>query len=80
MYRVLRDGRPGSWGVRLFNGQGDQQMTVLLPHPWLTDAQQIRDSPDWDRLAAWDTLRAKYLGLDPDPQDRTAVGFGKGHG
>lgn len=80
MYRVLRDGHPGSWGVRLFNGQDAQQMTVLLPHPWLTDTQQIRDSPDWDRLAAWDTLRAKYLGLDPDPRDRTAVGFGKGHG
>jgi hypothetical protein len=75
MYRILYDGRPGSWGVRLFNGEGTQLMTVLLPHPWLSDTQQPLAEAQWDRLAAWDALRARYLGIEPDPFDRTATGF-----
>jgi hypothetical protein len=61
--------------VRLFNGDGDQQLTVLLPHPFLDDDQQILDVPDWTRLALWDHLRARFLGLPPDPLDRSAVRF-----
>ncbi len=75
MYRILYDGKPGSWGVRLFNGEGTQLMTVLLPHPWLSDTQQPLAEPQWDRLEAWDTLRAGYLQVGPDPLDRTATGF-----
>jgi hypothetical protein len=74
LYRILYDGRPGSWGVRLFNGEGTQLMTVL-PHPWLSDTQQPLSEPQWDRLAAWDALRARYLGIEPEPLDRTATGF-----
>lgn len=75
LYRRLKDGTPSGWGLRMFNGEDTQIMTVLLPHPWLTDTQQTRPDPDWSRLDAWDALRARYLGLDPDPLDRTAVGF-----
>ena len=40
LYRQLnREGEPTSWGLRLFNGAGEQQITVLLPHPFLTDDQ-----------------------------------------
>lgn len=32
LYRRLReDGCPSSWGLRLFNGKDEQQMTVFLP-------------------------------------------------
>lgn len=75
LYRILNKGIPNSWGVRMFNGEGTQLMTVLLPHPWLTDTQQLRDTADWSRLHAWDTLRARYLGLEPDPLDRRSAGF-----
>ncbi|MEV7009254.1 hypothetical protein [Streptosporangium sp. NPDC051022] len=76
MYRSIgADGSPVSWGVRMFNGRGDQLMTVLLPNPFLSDTQQLLDPPDYDRLAAWDELRATYLGLEPDPLDRTGKGF-----
>ncbi|MEE9280329.1 MAG: hypothetical protein V3V67_09165 [Myxococcota bacterium] len=76
LYRQLnREGKPSSWGLRLFNGAGDQQMTVLLPHPHLNDDQQLRDEPDWSRLGLWNRLREKYLALAPDPLDLEAPGF-----
>ena len=35
LYRRLGpDGAPVSWGLRLFNGKGEQQITVLLPNPF----------------------------------------------
>ncbi len=77
LYRLLnpRNGAPTSWGLRLFNGGGEQQMTVFLPNPFLgTDGRPVR-KPQWERLAAWDDLRQRCLGIAPDPQDRTGTGF-----
>lgn len=79
MYRRLgHDGAPTTWGVQLFNGEGDQQMTVMLPNPFLSDTQQILREPDFSRLAAWDGLRREFLGLEPDELDRTGRGFHHG--
>jgi hypothetical protein len=75
LYRILRDGRPGSWGLRLFNSEDTQLMTVLFPHPWLDDTQHPLPAAVWDRLQAWDAIRDRFLGLPPDPLDRTATGF-----
>src|ERR1700746_3728607 len=37
LYRRLdKSGAPVSWGLRLFNGEGEQQITVLLPNPFLS--------------------------------------------
>lgn len=77
-YRRISDGAPTSWGIRLFNGVGDQQLTVMLPGPFLDDLQQILPEPRYDRLAAWDALRRTHLGLEPDPLDRTGTGFAHG--
>lgn len=74
--RIGADGAPTSWFVRLWTNAGDQQLTVLLPNPFLDDDQAIMAHPDWDRLDAWDRLRADILGLEPDPLDRTGAGFG----
>lgn len=79
LYRTIAtDGAPTSWGVQLFNGADEQQMTVLLPNPFLTETQQLRDEPDWTQLDAWDQLRAAYLGLPADPFDRSGAGFRHG--
>ena len=79
LYRQLSpDGTPSSWGLRLFNGGDEQQITFLLPHPFLTDDQRIRDEPDWSRLGLWNRLREKYLKLGPDPIDTTPPGFRHG--
>jgi hypothetical protein len=65
---------PMSWGLRLFNGAGEQQITVLLPNAFLDpDTDRFLKEPDWSRLALWDKLRARWFGLtEPDPVDRSA--------
>lgn len=74
--RRISGGHPTSWFLRLYTGAGDQQMTVLLPNPFLDAEQQILNPPQWDRLGAWDDLRQRCLGLPPDPFDRSGPGFG----
>jgi len=78
--RLTRDGTPVSWGLRLFNGKDEQQITVLLPNPFLhRDTDKILRKPDWSRLELWDKLRARWLGLtEPDPFDRSGTGFRHG--
>jgi hypothetical protein len=75
--RLSSDATPISWGLRLFNGKGEQQITVLLPNPFLDAAtDKVLKAPDWSRLALWDGLRARWLGLPtPDPFDRSGRGF-----
>ena len=78
MYRRLtRAGTPVSWGVRLYNGKNEQQITVLLPNPFLDRAtDKVLKKPDWPRLELWDRLRARWFGLtEPDPFDRSGTGF-----
>ncbi|OBJ52920.1 hypothetical protein [Mycobacterium sp. 1423905.2] len=72
------DGHPTSWGARLHNGRGEQMMTILLPNPFLTNVQQLREQPAWEQLELWDRLRATFLGLAPDPLDRAGTGFQHG--
>jgi len=78
--RLSRKGTPISWGLRLFNGKNEQQITILLPNPFLhPETDKILKVPDWSRLALWDRLRARWLGLDdPDPFDRSGKRFGHG--
>jgi len=81
LYRRLdKLGAPVSWGLRLFNGQGEQQTTILLPNPYLSpDADKVLKMPDWSRLDLWDRLRARWLGLvESDPFDRSGRGFSHG--
>jgi hypothetical protein len=70
--RVSKEGEPSSWGFRCFNGKGEQQITVFLPNPTfdLTPKFKVNKPPKWEKLAMWDDLRKKYLGLDPDDRDR----------
>lgn len=78
LYRRLdRSGSPTSWGLRLFNGEGEQQVTILLPNPFLSpDGEKVRKTPDWSRLALWDELRKRWTGASaPDPADRSATRF-----
>lgn len=78
LYRRLdRSGAPVSWGLRLFNGEGEQQITVLLPNPFLDqDSDRCLQTPEWSRLGLWDSLRDRWLGfIEPDPVDRTGKGF-----
>ena len=78
LYRRLdRSGAPASWGLRLFNGAGEQQLTILLPNPFLSaEGDKLVQEPDWSRLALWDELRARWTGsAGPDSLDRSGVRF-----
>ncbi len=76
LYRRLNpEQQPVSWGFRLFNGGGHQQITVLLPNPHLDENQGYESEPQWSRLYLWERLRQKYLGQGPDDMDRSAPGF-----
>jgi nitrile hydratase accessory protein len=78
LYRVLHEDAPVSWGFRMFNGLDEQQLTVFLPNPFLEDESCELDHPDWSRLACWDHLRERFLGLEPDARDRSAPRFHHG--
>jgi hypothetical protein len=81
LYRQLDcEGFPISWGIRLFNGHGEQQITILLPNPFLSrTTEKILKQPEWSHLELWDKLRARWLGLtEPDPFDRSAPRFRHG--
>ena len=77
LYRGLnpKTGAPNIWGLRMFNGEGEQQMTVFLPSPFIGHDGKPSKPPRWERLAAWDDLRKRCLGLDPDPFDRSGTSF-----
>lgn len=67
-FRTLSPGSctPGSWGVRLWNGDGQQMLSVFLPSPFLDDRLKPQREPDWSRLALWHELRQRYLGESAD--------------
>lgn len=71
--RLADDGAPVSWFLRLTAATGNQQLTVWFPSPFREDDEQRLEHPDWERLAAWDDLRKRYLGLEPDPVDRSST-------
>jgi hypothetical protein len=49
---VSIDRAPASWGLRMFNGAGEQQLTTLLPNPFLSaEGDKLVQAPDWSRLA-----------------------------
>lgn len=75
LYRIVHGDAPTSWGLRLYNGAGEQQITVMLPNPFLSHEMGMLPAPQWDELAVWDRLRNRYLGLEADPRDRSGKRF-----
>ncbi len=59
-----RGGRHATWGFRMWNGRGEQMMTVFFPNPWL-DPERMRPvrEPEWARLTLWMDLRARHAGV-----------------
>lgn len=69
--RINRDGTPDTWGFHMYNGQGEQQITILLPNPFVSDELQFYEAPQWERLQLWDEVRKRYLNLEPEAFDRS---------
>lgn len=51
---------PGTWGLRLWNGRGEQMITVLFPNPFFDEADRRLAEPRWERTALWEDLRRRY--------------------
>ena len=61
-------GTASSWGLRLWNGRGEQMLTVFFPNPWIDPARErYVDTPDWRRLELWMDLRARHAGVPAEP-------------
>ena len=50
---------PGSWGFRMWNGVGEQMITIYFPNPYF-DKQSMLKEPQWERLQLWEHMRTKY--------------------
>ena len=51
---------PASWGLRLWNGRGEQMITVFFPNPHFDDKGRRRREPRWEKTALWEDLRRRY--------------------
>jgi hypothetical protein len=49
-----------TWGLRLWNGRGEQMVTVLFPSPYYDEEFERLPEPDWSKIALWESLRARY--------------------
>lgn len=52
---------PMSFGFRLWNGAGDQMISLFFPNPYLSEAMKPA-KPDWKRLELWRRMKANYSG------------------
>ena len=52
---------PTSWGLRLWNGRGEQMITVFFPSPFYDAAtDERRREPDWSRTALWESMCERW--------------------
>jgi len=56
---------PGSWGLRLWNGLGEQMITIYFPNPYYDNQGGRLEPPKWEKVELWERLRAEYAGLPP---------------
>jgi hypothetical protein len=61
---------PMTWGLRLWNGRGEQMVTVLFPSAYYGDAMEPLREPDWSRIELWERFRVRYAS-DPAPSRST---------
>lgn len=51
-----------SYGLRLWNGLGEQMVTVFFPNPFYDDESQRLREPDRGRTALWEDFRRRHAG------------------
>ena len=52
---------PTSWGLRLWNGRGEQMITIFFPSPFYDHVTEARRrEPDWTQTTLWETLRTRW--------------------
>jgi hypothetical protein len=52
---------PTSWGLRLWNGRGEQMISVYFPSPFYDHTtERYRREPDWSQTTLWEDFRRRY--------------------
>lgn len=57
---------PMSWGLRLWNGRGEQMITLLFPNPYYDEQFQRLKEPRWDKTELWEDFLRRYAGGGAD--------------
>ena len=70
-----RDGKPLTWGFELWNGKGENGLSVFFPNPFLNDDDTLADPPEFSRLATWRAIAGRWLGRAPEALDEEGMGF-----
>jgi hypothetical protein len=64
---------PTSWGLRLWNGRGEQMITIFFPSPFYDHATETRRrEPDWSRTALWEDFRARWAAAPVSCAERSS--------
>jgi hypothetical protein len=53
---------PSTWGLRLWNGRGEQMITILFPNAHFDEEWRRLAEPRWEKTALWQELRRRYAG------------------
>ena len=71
---------PLTWGFEMWNGKGENGLSIFFPSPFLGDDDSLLATPDFRRLATWRAVAKRWLGREPEPLDEQGAGFRKsGH-
>ncbi len=53
-----------TYGMKMWNGAGEQMTTVFLPNPRLSSDMKVLKEPNWEHLRLWFDLRNQFLGKE----------------
>ena len=72
--------KPLTWGFEMWNGKGENGLSIFFPSPFLGDDDALLATPDFRRLATWRAVAERWLGREPEALDEQGAGFRKpGH-
>jgi hypothetical protein len=64
---------PSTWGVRLWNGRGEQMISLMFPNPHYDEEFRHLKEPRWEKTRLWEDLRARYCGADTGSATRAVA-------
>ncbi|MBI2219225.1 MAG: (2Fe-2S) ferredoxin domain-containing protein [Candidatus Rokubacteria bacterium] len=65
--RLDASGAPTTWGLRLWNGRGEQMASVLFPNPHCDEQFNRLAAPRWEKTRLWDDLHQRYADATESP-------------
>ena len=69
--------KPLTWGFEMWNGKGENGLSIFFPSPFLGDDDSLPEVPDFRRLATWRAIAKRWLDREPEALDEQGAGFRK---